>query len=72
MAGQYDEFAFLRGNAEEAGLIWKGPPAVARHFVDVGGRVLVNEAIALREPVDQTVLFPRDALNVVVGELRPL
>jgi pimeloyl-ACP methyl ester carboxylesterase len=33
----YDEFAFLQGHAEWAGLPWDGPPAVERRAVDVGG-----------------------------------
>jgi pimeloyl-ACP methyl ester carboxylesterase len=32
----YDEFAFLRDNASEVGLAWRGSPAVRRDTVDVG------------------------------------
>ena len=39
--GGYDEFGALKENAEEAGIAWDGPPAVARRCVDVGeGRQL--------------------------------
>ena len=32
---EYDEFGLFRENAEEAGLPWRGQPAVARHLVAV-------------------------------------
>ncbi len=34
----YDEFSLFRENAEEAGLVWRGPPLVARRFVAVEGQ----------------------------------
>jgi len=33
----YDEFAYFRDNADEAGLVWNGPPVVRRERVAVDG-----------------------------------
>lgn len=41
----YDELSMLRENAEEVGLSWRGPPAVARRFVAVEGRRRVSALV---------------------------
>jgi pimeloyl-ACP methyl ester carboxylesterase len=47
----YDEFSLLRENAEEAGLPWRGPPALERHFVPLeGGRRLSALVWGASEP----------------------
>jgi pimeloyl-ACP methyl ester carboxylesterase len=34
-SGTYDEFSLFKENADEAGLVWDGPPVVARRSVEV-------------------------------------
>ena len=36
----YDEFAYFRENADEAGLVWRGAPVVRRETVDVDGHAI--------------------------------
>jgi pimeloyl-ACP methyl ester carboxylesterase len=45
MTNDYDEFALLRDNAEEAGLSFSVPAIVTRRFVDVGGRRRVSALV---------------------------
>jgi pimeloyl-ACP methyl ester carboxylesterase len=52
----YDEFGALEENAEEAGLPWGGPPAVARRFVDVGGGRRVSAIVWGMAPAEAVFL----------------
>jgi pimeloyl-ACP methyl ester carboxylesterase len=58
----YDEFGLFRENAEEAGLPWRGPPAVERRFVDVGGGRRVS-ALVWGEASPELVLIHGGAQN---------
>jgi pimeloyl-ACP methyl ester carboxylesterase len=58
----YDEFGLLRGNAEEVGLPFAGPPRVRRRFVDVGEGRRVS-AIAWGDGDPEIVLLHGGAQN---------
>ena len=83
-ADEYDEFSLLQENAEDAGLRWAGPPAVARHFVDVGAGRRVSALVWGDDPennVDasnpkpaQTIINPNikeSIINPDTNELPP-
>jgi pimeloyl-ACP methyl ester carboxylesterase len=52
----YDEFAFLEGHAEWAGLPWRGRPAVERHHVEVGGGRRMSALVWGRGPAELVVV----------------
>ncbi|MFP3906371.1 MAG: alpha/beta fold hydrolase [Acidimicrobiales bacterium] len=52
----YDEFAYLHENAEEVGLAWAGPPAVARVEVRVSGARTVSALRWGSEPIEIVLL----------------
>lgn len=52
----YDEFAYFTENAREAGLPWRGQPAVARHFVEVAPGQSVSALRWGTSPVELVLL----------------
>ena len=62
MADDYDELGMFEENAEEAGLPWRGPPAVERRSVEVApGRSVSALAWGMRDP--EIVLLHGGAQN---------
>ncbi len=58
----YDEFAYFRDNAEEAGLAWNGPPAVRRERIAVDGDRCLS-ALVWGESPPEIVLLHGGAQN---------
>jgi pimeloyl-ACP methyl ester carboxylesterase len=55
----YDDGALLHENAEEAGLVWRGPPPVRRHDVALSGGRLVSALRWQDDPPELVLLHGR-------------